>query len=77
MGGGTVVTHDIEPYSVVVGVPGRVIKKRFDDKVIERIEKTKWWDLPEEKIKKNLSIFRDRHLDEEVLNKLEMICYEE
>lgn len=77
LGGGTVVTHDIEPYSVVVGVPGRVIKKRFDDKVIERIEKTKWWDLPEEKIKKNLSIFRDGHLDEEVLNKLEMICYEE
>lgn len=28
IGAGSVVTHDIPPYSVVVGVPGKVIKKR-------------------------------------------------
>ncbi|MEB3219515.1 MAG: acyltransferase [Nostocales cyanobacterium 94392] len=32
IGAGTVVTKSIEPYSVVVGVPGRVIKKRGETK---------------------------------------------
>lgn len=35
----SVVTKDIEPYSIVVGSPARVIKKRFEDNVIERILK--------------------------------------
>lgn len=76
IGGGAVITRDIEPYSVVVGVPGRVIKKRFDDKTIERLEKAKWWNLPEEIIRENLSLFRDKHLDEESLEKIERLCYE-
>ncbi|MEM7712477.1 MAG: acyltransferase [Cyanobacteria bacterium P01_A01_bin.68] len=32
IGAGTVVTKSVEPYSVVVGVPGRVIKKRGEAK---------------------------------------------
>ena len=57
IGAGAVITKDIEPYSIVVGVPGRVIKKRFDDNTIERLEKIKWWDWPIETIKNNLYLF--------------------
>lgn len=74
IGASAVITHDIEPYSVVVGMPGRVIKKRFDDKTIERLEKAKWWDLPIDVIKENLNLFRDQHLNDEVLERIEELC---
>lgn len=41
---GAVVTKDVEPYSIVGGVPAKVIKKRFDDKTIERLLNIRWWD---------------------------------
>jgi len=45
VGAGSVVTKNIEPYSIVVGNPARVTKKRFEDKVIEELLVLKWWDL--------------------------------
>lgn len=44
IGAFAVVTKDVEPYSVVVGNPGRVMKKRYSDQQIERLQKIKWWD---------------------------------
>lgn len=35
IGAGSIITHDIPPYAVVVGSPGRVIGYRFDPKIIE------------------------------------------
>ncbi|MCL7753189.1 CatB-related O-acetyltransferase [Polaribacter sp. Z022] len=43
---GSVVTKDIEPYSIVGGVPATFIKKRFSQNVIQEIEELKWWDKP-------------------------------
>lgn len=40
-----VVTKDVPPYSVVAGSPATVKKMRFDDKVIDKYLKTKWWDF--------------------------------
>ena len=45
VGAGSVVTKDVEPYSIVVGNPARVTKKRFKDKTIEELLALKWWDL--------------------------------
>ena len=52
IGANAVVASDIPPYSVVVGNPAKVIKKRFDDEMIELLEKLQWWNLPINKIQK-------------------------
>lgn len=50
-----VVTKDVEPYTIVGGVPARVIRKRFDDKTIVKLMKIKWWNWDKEKIAKNIT----------------------
>ena len=45
-----VVTKDVEPYSIVGGIPAKVIKKRFDEATIEKLFAVCWWDWEDEKI---------------------------
>jgi virginiamycin A acetyltransferase len=57
IGAGSVVTKDIPKYSIAVGNPAMVISKRFDDSMIEYIEKLKWWEWDIKKIIKNKNLF--------------------
>ena len=50
IGLGSVVGCDVDPYSIVAGNPARLIRKRFDDELIELILKFRWWDKPIEEI---------------------------
>ncbi|MFK7751025.1 MAG: CatB-related O-acetyltransferase [Sedimentitalea sp.] len=43
---GSVVTRDVAPYSIVGGVPAKLLKMRFDATVIAKIEASKWWEKP-------------------------------
>ena len=52
----SVVTKDVEPYSVVGGNPAHFIKKRFDDELISLLLQWKWWDLEGDELFENLSI---------------------
>ena len=44
------VGSDIDPYTIVVGNPAKVLRKRFDDELIDLILRFKWWDRSIEEI---------------------------
>lgn len=56
---GAVVTKDVEPYTVVGGIPAKIIKRRFSDDIIDVLLKSKWWDRDEEWIKLYADLFED------------------
>ncbi|SPF37582.1 Phosphonate metabolim protein, transferase hexapeptide repeat family [Candidatus Desulfosporosinus infrequens] len=57
VGSGAVVTKNVDPYTVVVGVPAIPIKKRFSADIIRKLEKIQWWDWSHENIKERLDDF--------------------
>lgn len=57
IGAGAVVVKDVAPYSVVGGVPAKVLRQRFRPELVEALAGLKWWDWPLEKIRENSSIF--------------------
>lgn len=59
---GSVVFHDVKPYSVVSGNPARFMFYRFNPETIALLEDLKWWDWPEEKIKQNLHVLKSGDL---------------
>lgn len=53
------VTKDVEPYSIVGGVPAKLIKKRFNDDEIAFLVEFKWWEKSRKWIEDNASHFRN------------------
>ena len=56
IGTNSVVAKDIPPYSIAVGNPCRVVRKRFDDELIELLLKLRWWDKSIEEIESLMPI---------------------
>lgn len=50
----SVVTKDVEPYTIVGGNPAKVIRKRFSDNEIAELLEMAWWNWPIEKITKHV-----------------------
>ena len=57
------VGSDIDPYTIVVGNPAKVLRKRFDDELIDLILRFKWWNRSIEEINALIPILTCSDLD--------------
>lgn len=53
--GQAVVTKDVPAYAVVAGNPAKIVKYRFDEETINKLQAVQWWNLPHEIICKELA----------------------
>lgn len=59
VGAGAVVVKNVQPYSIVGGVPAQLIKYRFSQEEINFLKQFKWWDKSDEWLKKHWKNFLD------------------
>lgn len=43
IGAHCLVTEDVPPFAIVIGIPGKILRFRFDAKTRKKIEETSWW----------------------------------
>lgn len=59
VGAGSIVTKDVEPYSIVAGNPAIKIRMRFSTEVIDKLESMRWWNWDLETMNKNREFFSE------------------
>lgn len=64
IGTNSVVTKDVEPYTIVAGNPAKAIRKRFDEETIQLLLALKWWDWDVSKITDHLDIITSGNINE-------------
>lgn len=58
---GAVVTKDVEPYSIVAGVPAKCIRYRFAEEERKSLLESEWWNRGIQWIKEKAPLFSDVH----------------
>ena len=58
IGAGSIVTKDVAAYSIVAGVPAKLIRLRFPEEISTKLEQLVWWDWSHDVIKTRLPDFR-------------------
>lgn len=57
VGTNAMVTKDVPPYAIVGGNPARIIRYRFDEEIIDGLQKIAWWDWPDKLIRERRDDF--------------------
>jgi virginiamycin A acetyltransferase len=55
----SVVTKDVEPYTIVGGAPAKPIRKRFPDAQVQKLLEVQWWNWTDENIEQNMNKILD------------------
>ena len=59
IGAGSVVLKDVNDYEIVGGVPSRLIRKRFNESIIDLLLEIKWWELDLEFLKQHTNVIKN------------------
>ncbi len=60
---GAVITKDVQPYTIVGGVPAKFIRERFTRDIAEKLASIAWWDWPFETIMERLADFQSNDIE--------------
>ncbi len=63
IGANSVVGSNVLPYSIVGGNPAKLIRKRFDEDLIELMQQFQWWDKSIEEINSLIPLLSDSNLE--------------
>ena len=68
IGAGSIVTKDVPPYAIVVGVPAKIIRYRFNENQINFLLKDKWWNMSEIELRKKVNLFHNikKYIDDSI-----------
>jgi phosphonate metabolism protein (transferase hexapeptide repeat family) len=58
IGAGAVVSKDVPPFAIVVGVPAKLVRFRFAPEIIAALERIAWWDWAHDRLGPALADFR-------------------
>jgi carbonic anhydrase/acetyltransferase-like protein (isoleucine patch superfamily) len=70
---GAIVTKDVPAYCIVAGNPAKVVRRRFDEQISERLTALAWWNWSHETLRPALPDFRKLGV-EAFLDKYERIA---
>lgn len=63
VGAGAIVSSAVPDYGIVAGNPARLIRSRFEPRIIERLKRVSWWDWPDEEVEASVPVLMSTDIE--------------